>query len=205
MYPRECAQPMGEDQLLTGKPEITSLPYAIAKLAGVHACLARNAQSGASRFVPVIPNSIYGPNDNFDPTSGHVLSSLMARFHAAKEQGVDAVTLWGTGSPCREFVHVSDVADACVFLLGHEVPGELLPLNIGVGSDVSIRELALLIARIVGFEGEVRWDHSKPDGAPRKLLDVRRMSALGWNAKVALETGLRDLYEWYRTQRGPAT
>lgn len=197
MYPRECPQPMAEDILLSAKPEPTSLPYAISKLAGTYMCLAYNAQYGAKRFLPVIPNSAYGPNDNFDPQSGHVLSALMARFHEAKERNLDSVALWGSGSPRREFVYADDIADACLHLLQQDVSALEFPLNIGVGYDTSIKELAKTIAEVVGYEGRLNWDRAKPDGAPRKLLDSARLRASGWQPNVGFAEGLRNTYEWY--------
>jgi GDP-L-fucose synthase len=204
MYPRETAQPMPEEALLSGHPEPTSLPYAIAKLAGVHLCLAYNRQYGEQRFIPVIPNSAYGPNDNFDPKSGHVLSALMARFHQAKLDGAANVTLWGSGAPRREFVHADDIAAACLLLLREDLPQLSLPLNIGTGSDVSIRELAQAMAKVVGYQGELVWDASKPDGAMRKLLDSSRLHQLGWQAGIDLESGLRNTYAWYLQQTSAA-
>jgi GDP-L-fucose synthase len=197
MYPRECPQPMAEDILLSGRMEPTSLPYAISKLAGTYMCLAYNKQYGDKCFIPVIPNSAYGPNDNFNPKSGHVLSALMSRFHEAKVSGADAVTLWGSGSPRREFVHVDDIADACIHLLQEDVSALELPLNIGVGSDISIKELAEMIASVVGYTGRLEWDLTKPDGAPRKLLDSSRLQSLGWKPKVIFAEGLSSTYEWY--------
>jgi GDP-L-fucose synthase len=197
MYPRECAQPMAEDVLLTARPEPTSLPYAISKLAGIYMCLAYNKQYGDKRFIPVIPNSAYGPNDNFDPKSGHVLSALLSRFHAAKSTDAPSVTLWGSGSPRREFVHADDIADACLHLLVQDVSGLEFPLNIGIGSDISIRELAEKIAGVVGYEGRLEWDLSKPDGAPRKLLDSSRLRSSGWTPNISFDNGLRNTYEWY--------
>lgn len=197
MYPRECPQPMPEDRLLTGRPEPTSLPYAVAKIAGTFMCLAYNKQYAATQFIPVIPNSVYGPNDDFNRDTGHVLSSLMARLHEAKATGAGSVTLWGSGSPRREFIHADDVAGACVFLLRRDVSSLKLPVNIGVGSDLSIKELAVKIASVVGYEGAIAWDSSRPDGAPRKLLDGSRMRAFGWEAKVSLADGLASTYDWY--------
>ncbi len=197
MYPRECPQPMAEDVLLSGKPEPTSLAYAIAKLAGVQMCLAYNKQYGEQRFIPVIPNSAYGPNDNFDPKAGHVLSVLIRRFHEAKITGAKNITLWGSGNPRREFIHADDIADACLWLLGQEGSDLELPINIGVGRDYSIRELAEAIARVVGYSGKIEWDTGKPDGAPRKLLDSARIQSLGWKANVDFENGLRATYDWY--------
>lgn len=198
MYPKETTQPMPEEALLSGHPEPTSLPYAIAKLAGVQLCLAYNRQYGEQRFIPIIPNSAYGPNDNFDPKSGHVLSALMARFHHAKLDGADTVTLWGSGTPRREFIHADDIADACLLLLRENLPQLSLPLNVGSGADISIRELAETMQRVVGFEGQLAWDSSKPDGALRKLLDSSRLRGLGWQSQVSFEDGLRDTYRWYQ-------
>ena len=202
MYPRDCSQPMAEDALLSGKPEPTSLPYAISKLAGTYMCLAYNKQDRATRFIPVIPNSAYGPHDNFDPKSGHVLSALMARFHQAKVSGAESVTLWGSGSPRREFIHADDVADACIHLLTRDNTAFELPLNIGVGADVSIKELAELIAGVVGYNGRMEWDLTKPDGAPRKLLNSAQMQSLGWKPKVGLVDGLSSTYRWYVDNAG---
>jgi GDP-L-fucose synthase len=197
MYPRECPQPMVEDVLLSARPEPTSLPYAISKLAGTYMCLAYNKQYGEKRFIPVIPNSAYGPNDNFDPKSGHVLSALMSRFHEAKLSGAQAVTLWGSGSPRREFVHADDIADACLHLLQNDVSSLEFPLNIGVGRDISIRELAETIAGVVGYRGQLEWDRTKPDGAPRKLLDSTRLRSFGWSPKTSFTEGLKNTYDWY--------
>jgi GDP-L-fucose synthase len=202
MYPRECPQPMAETALLSGNPEITSLPYAISKLAGTYLCLAYNKQDGETRFIPVIPNSAYGPNDNFNPKSGHVLSSLMARFHKAKMDGVESVMLWGSGTPRREFIYADDIASACLHLLQREGPDPELPLNIGVGADISIKELAGVIAEVVGYKGRLDWDVSKPDGAPRKLLDSTHLRTMGWKPAVGLDEGLFKTYEWYRRYIG---
>jgi GDP-L-fucose synthase len=191
---------MAEHALLSGKLEPTSLPYAISKLVGTHLCLAYNKQDGETRFIPVIPNSAYGPHDNFDPKSAHVLSALMARFHQAKVTGAESVVLWGTGSPRREFIHADDIADACVQLLRQDDLAVELPINIGVGQDVSIRELAELIADVVGYRGELKWDLTKPDGAPRKLLDSTRIQSLGWKPHVGLAEGLAETYRWYVRQ-----
>jgi len=197
MYPRDCAQPMAESALLTGLPEPTSLAYAVAKLAGLQLCLAYNQQCGAQRFIPVIPNSVFGPHDNFDPARGHVLSALMRRCHEAKVAGLDHVTFWGTGTPRREFVYADDLADGCFALLTGDTGGVALPLNIGVGEDISIRELAGRIADIVGYRGQLRWDTGMPDGAPRKLLDSSRMRGFGWAPRTSLEAALRATYQWY--------
>ncbi len=194
MYPRECPQPMAESALLTGKPELTSMAYAMAKLAGVQMCLAYNQQYGEQRFIPVIPNSVYGPNDNFDPRSGHVLSALINRFHSAQRAGDALTTLWGSGTPRREFVYADDLAAACHLLLAADLAAVELPINIGCGYDLSIRELAQLIASVIGYQGDIGWDTSKPDGTLRKLLDSSRINALGWRPATALEAGIRHTY-----------
>ena len=197
MYPRDCPQPMAEHHLLTGRPEESSLPYAISKLAGLQMCLALNQQYQGTRFVPVIPNSAYGPNDNFDPEAGHVLSALIRKFHDARSRG-GTVTLWGSGTPRREFVHADDIADACLFLMDAKLSPDALPLNIGSGTDHSIRELADLVARVVGYTGRVEWDAGKPDGAPRKLLDTARLRGLGWDGpRVSLVDGIASTYRWF--------
>ncbi len=195
MYPRECPQPMSETMLFEGKPEPTSMAYAVSKMAGLQMCLAYNQQLGENRFIPVIPNSAFGPNDNFDPQSGHVLSALIRRFHEAKNTQADKVILWGSGTPRREFVFSEDIADACLWLLTDD--SIELPVNIGVGQDYSIRELAERIAEIVGFAGKIEWDRSKPDGAPRKLLDSSRLNASGWSPSVSFEEGLKITNKWY--------
>ncbi len=205
MYPRDCSQPMAEHALLSGKPEPTSLPYAISKLAGTYLCLAYNKQDHETRFIPVIPNSAYGPHDNFDPKSAHVLSALMARFHQAKVSGAESVALWGSGMPRREFIHADDIADACVHLMSQDELAVELPLNIGVGHDISIKELAEMIARVVGYRGDLQWDPTKPDGAPRKLLDSARMRSLGWKPHIGLAEGLAETYRWYVDHVGRET
>jgi GDP-L-fucose synthase len=197
MYPRECKQPMAEDILLSGQPEPTSIAYAIAKLAGLQMCLAYNKQFNEQRFIPVIPNSAYGPHDNFDPNSGHVLSALITRFHKAKSEGTKSVTLWGSGNPRREFIHADDIAKASLWLMENDTKNIPLPINIGVDYDVSIKELALTIADIVGYEGVIEWDLSKPDGTPRKLLDSSRMRSLGWKPEIDFKDGLKETYNWY--------
>jgi len=198
MYPRECPQPMPEDYLLTGKPEPTSMAYAMAKLVGVEMCLAYNRQFGEKRFIPIIPNSAYGPNDNFNPDAGHVLSVLIRRFHEAKLNNDESITLWGTGAPRREFIHADDIADAAVSLMySTDIEQTDFPINVGVGIDYSIKELALTIADIVGYHGEIKWDTTKPDGAPRKLLDSSRISSLGWKSNKPFEQGLKETYQWY--------
>jgi len=197
MYPRECPQPMPERALFSGVPEPTSMAYAVAKMAGIQMCLAYNQQYGEKRFIPVIPNSAYGLNDNFNPDAGHVLSALIRRFHEAKILGADVVTLWGSGSPKREFVYSDDIADACIKLLTSDVTNLDLPVNLGSGSDISIKELAGTIASVVGFSGRVEWDKTKPDGAPRKLLDSSRIKDFGWSPRITFDQGLKNVYQWY--------
>ncbi len=198
MYPREAPQPMAESALFSGRPEETSMGYAVAKIAGTQLCLAYNQQHGGKRFVPVIPNSVYGPHDNFDPATGHVLAALISRFHAAKSSGAASVRLWGSGKPRREFLYADDLAEACWMLLQADLSSVDLPLNIGPGTDTSVRELASTIADTVGYGGKVEWDASMPDGAPRKLLDSSRMKRLGWQPQVPLADGVRKTYDWYR-------
>ena len=197
MYPRETSQPMTEDQLLTGYPEPTSIAYAIAKSAGVQMCQAINRQSGSVSFIPVIPNSVYGPHDNFDLNSSHVLSVLIRRFHEAKEKNKLSVTLWGSGSPKREFIFVDDLVNACLVILNKPLSNHKLPINIGVGYDISIKSLSETISRIVGYQGKIEWNKSMPDGAPSKLLDSSRVESLGWKSKVKIDDGIKNLYQWY--------
>ena len=197
MYPRECPQPMSETVLLSGKPEPTSIAYAVAKLAGMQLCLAYNQQYKNKNFIPVIPNSVYGPNDNFDPASSHVLSALIRRFHEAKVSGAGEVTLWGSGAPRREFIHADDVAAASLSLLEADLSQIEFPINIGSGSDYSIRELAKLISEVVGFQRNINWDTTKPDGAPRKLLDSSRLLSTGWRPRVEFRSGLKTTYDWF--------
>lgn len=197
MYPRECPQPMAETALMTGVPEPTSMAYAISKLAGVQLCLAYNQQYGAQKFIPVIPNTAFGPNDNFDIQKGHVLSVLLRRFHEAKQAMAPVITLWGSGTPRREFIHVDDIADACLALLRGDTNSLTFPLNLGTGTDLSIRELAEKIASLVGYAGRIEWDTTKPDGAPRKLLDSSRMHAFGWNPATDFDAELKDTYLWF--------
>ena len=206
VYPREAPQPMKEVHLFTGPVEPTSEPYALAKLAGMTMCAAYSRQYGV-RYQALIPASIYGPNDNFDLESSHVLAALVRKFHEAKDQG-RPVVVWGTGAPRREFLYVDDLVDACLFLLGLDAdaadavlgpPGS--PVNVGSGHDVAIRDLALLIKEATGFRGALEFDASKPDGAPRKLLDSGRMTRLGWTPKTPLEEGIRRTCEWYNRPR----
>ena len=198
MYPKECPQPMREDYLFTGKPEETSLSYAVAKLAGIQMCRAFNEQFKFRRFIPVIPNTIYGPNDNFDPVGSHVIPAMLRKFHEARENQAKSVTMWGSGTVRRESVYVDDVVDACVSLLSkddNELPD--FPINIGVGYDHSVTEMASTISSVAGFEGSVEWDSSKPDGAPRKLLDNSRILSAGWCPNVSFLQGIEKTYEWY--------
>ena len=194
IYPKFAPQPMHEDVLLTGALEPTNEWYAIAKIAGVKLCQAYRKQYGFDA-ISLMPTNLYGPGDNFDLTSSHVLPALIRRFHEAKQRGDAAVTIWGTGSPRREFLHVDDLAAAAVFLMDGYSSDAIV--NVGVGEDLSILELAQLVARVVGFEGAIATDPSKPDGTPRKLLDVSRIHALGWQAKIGLEEGVRSTYAWY--------
>ena len=194
IYPKLAPQPLKEEYLLTSSLEPTNEAYAIAKIAGLKMCEFYNRQYGA-RFISVMPTNLYGPGDNFDLETSHVLPAMIRKFHEAKTRGDDSVTLWGTGTPRREFLHVDDLADACVFLL--ECYEDAGFLNIGAGEDVTIRELAELIRRVVGFPGNILWDSAKPDGTPRKLLDTSKLKALGWSASTSLEAGVLNTYGWY--------
>ena len=192
IYPKMAPQPLKEEYLLTGLLEPTNEPYAIAKIAGIKLCDAYRAQYGCN-FISVMPTNLYGPNDNYDLNSSHVLPALIRKFHEAKVNGELAVTLWGSGKPRREFLHADDLAEACFFLMQqYDEPGLV---NIGVGEDLEIKELALLIQKIVGYTGEIDHDLSKPDGTPRKLMDVTKLNGLGWKASIGLEKGLRMVYE----------
>ncbi len=198
IYPKLAPQPLKEEYLLTDTLEPTNEAYAIAKIAAIKLCRYYNEQYGTD-YLSVMPTNLYGPGDNFDLETSHVLPAMVRRFHEAKAASVPEIMLWGTGSPLREFLHVDDLADACVFLMQEchvRDIGEFI--NIGTGEDLSIRELAELVAWIVGYGGDVRWDTSKPDGTPRKLLDVSRVNALGWKAKIGLEEGIRGVYAWYK-------
>ena len=219
IYPRNCPQPMKEEHLLSGYLEPTNEPYAVAKIAGIKMCQSYNRQYGTN-FISVMPTNLYGPNDNFDLESSHALPALIRKFYEAKLQmeqqeagglrpeaasslkhsdllslSKNSVVIWGTGSPRREFLYVDDLADACVFLMNHYNDSEII--NIGAGKDISIKELALLIKEIVGYKGEIRFDTSKPDGMPRKLLDVSKIKSLGWVPKISLKEGIKRTYEWY--------
>lgn len=203
IYPRNAPQPMREEALLTGTLEPTNEPYAVAKIAGIKLCESYNRQYGRD-YRSVMPTNLYGPNDNFHPENSHVIPALMRRFHEAVQQGAEEVTVWGSGKPMREFLHVDDMAAACVFVMNldeatyraHTQP-MLSHINVGTGADCSIRELAETMARVTGFSGRIVFDTSKPDGTPRKLLDVSRLKALGWQASIDLETGLRETYAWF--------
>ncbi len=197
IYPRLAPQPLREEYLLTGALEPTNEPYAIAKIAAIKLCSAYNRQHGTN-FISVMPTNLYGPGDNFDLETSHVLPAMLRRFHEAKESGVPVVTLWGTGTPRREFLFVDDLAGACVHLMAdHDARAIGEFVNIGTGKDLTIAELAGIVARVVGFAGEIRWDHTKPDGTPQKLLDVARIHDLGWRAGVGLEEGIQRTYRWY--------
>src|SRR5580658_10292343 len=199
IYPRLAPQPMPEDSLLTGLLEPTNQWYAIAKIAGLKMCQAyrREFQFDA---ISAMPTNLYGPGDNFDLLDSHVLPALIRKCHEAKLRHADALEVWGTGTPRREFLHVDDLADACVFLMRQY--SDEAPVNVGWGEDISIGELARLVADTVGFNGELRFDPSKPDGTPRKLLDTSRMTALGWQPKIHLKAGLASTYEWFREHQG---
>jgi GDP-L-fucose synthase len=194
IYPKFAPQPMKEEYLLTGELEPTNEPYAVAKIAGIKLCQSYNRQYGTN-YVSVMPTNLYGPNDNFDLQSSHVLPALIRKFHEAKAVGRKSVELWGTGSPYREFLHVDDLADACVFLMENYSRSEIV--NIGNGKDNTIREIAEMVKEIVGFEGTIQWDTTKPDGTPRKLLDVNKLKGLGWEARIPLKDGIRQTYEWF--------
>jgi GDP-L-fucose synthase len=199
IYPRECSQPMSEEQLLTGALEPTNEAYAVAKIAGIKLCEAYRRQYGDD-FISAMPTNLYGPNDNFDLASSHVLPALIRKFHDAKTAGKSEVVIWGTGTPRREFLHVDDLADACVFLM--ERYDEARHINVGTGKDLSIRELAETIRDIVHPRGALRFDPSKPDGMPRKLLDVSRLHALGWQHRISLREGIASTYEWFLQNQG---
>jgi GDP-L-fucose synthase len=191
IYPRDCPQPIREEYLLTGPLEPTNEPYAIAKIAGIKLCEAFNHQYG-TRYASVMPTNLYGPRDNYDLQNSHVLPALIRKAHEAKLRGVERLQVWGSGRPRREFLHVDDLADACVFLMESGYAGSLL--NIGTGTDVTIRELADMIVQAVGLDAQLEFDTSKPDGTPRKLLDVSRLAALGWQAAIPIEEGIARTY-----------
>lgn len=203
IYPRDCAQPMNEEYLLTGPLEPTNEPYAIAKIAGIKMCQSYNRQYG-TRFFAVMPTNLYGPNDNFNLETSHVLPALIRKFHEGKIRQSGSVTVWGTGTPRREFLHVDDFADACNSIINLNdsaydslmADGKTPLMNIGCGKDISIGELALLIKEITGFKGEMIFDSTKPDGTPQKLLDVSQLNQLGWRNSISLSEGIRRTYEW---------
>ena len=197
MYPKDTKQPMKENQLWTGHLEETSIAYATAKYSGFQMCQAINSQFNMASFISVIPNSVYGPNDNFDLNSSHVLSALIRRIHEAKVSNLTSVQLWGTGSPRREFIYSDDLVEACILLLDSSFIYQNFPINISEGVDFSIKELSIIISKVVGYSGEVSWDTSKPDGAMQKLLDNSKMKSIGWNASTSLEQGIKKVYKWY--------
>ena len=194
IYPKLALQPIGEEQLLAGPLEPTNRPYAVAKIAGIEMCWSYNRQFGM-KFLAAMPTNLYGPGDNFHPEHSHVLPSLIRRFHHACVEQAPEVVNWGTGTPRREFLHVDDLARACLLLL-ERYDGDL-PVNAGTGEDLTIRELAEMVASIAGYEGRVEWDPSQPDGTPRKVLDISRITALGWKPEISLYDGIRDTYAWY--------
>lgn len=203
IYPRHAAQPLAEEALLTGPLEPTNEPYAIAKIAGIKLCESYNRQHGTD-YRCVMPANLYGPNDDFCSENSHVLPALMGRFHDAVRKGVEEVVIWGSGTPRREFLHVDDMADACLFVL--DLPESayrentrpmLSHINVGSGEDVSISELAGILAKVTGFSGRISYDRSRPDGTPRKLLDVSRLAAMGWRSSIGLEDGIRRTYQWF--------
>jgi len=199
IYPRDCPQPIREEYLLTGPLEPTNRPYAIAKIAGIELCDGYRRQHGR-RYVSVMPTNLYGPNDNYDLQTSHVLPALIRKAHEAKERGDARLVVWGTGAPRREFLHVDDLADACVFLM--ERGGDEPLLNVGTGEDLTIGDLARLVCEVVGFGGELAFDTSKPDGTPRKLLDVSRLAALGWRASIPLREGIAAAHRDFLARRG---
>lgn len=206
IYPREASQPMGEAALLTGPLEPTNEPYAIAKIAGIKLCESYNRQHGVD-YRSVMPTNLYGPGDNFHPENSHVMPALMRRFHEAARSGAEEVIIWGTGRPRREFLHVDDMAEASLFVLDlpkavYEANTEPMQshINVGTGTDVTIAELAAMIAQTTGFTGRIAFDATKPDGTPRKLLDVARLTKMGWQARIPLEAGIGETYDWFKAQ-----
>jgi GDP-L-fucose synthase len=201
IYPRLAPQPLKEEYLLTGPLEETNRAYAVAKIAAIELCDAYRAQHGDD-FVSAMPTNLYGPHDNFDLKGSHVMAALMRKMHEAVLHGSPTVAVWGSGTPMREFLHTDDLADACLFLLENvSRPG---PINVGTGTDLSIRDLAQLIADVVGFEGELEFDLTKPDGTPRKLMDVSLLAGLGWRARIQLREGIQDAYRWFVENVGTA-
>ena len=194
IYPKMAPQPLKEEYLLTGELEPTNEPYSIAKIAGIKLCDAYRSQYGCN-FISAMPTNLYGPNDNYDPSSSHVLPALIRKFHEASRDKAPSVTLWGSGKPRREFLHADDLADACYFLMQHYDEGGYV--NIGWGEDIEIKELAQLIKKISGYTGDIIHDTSKPDGTPRKLMDVTKLRNMGWQASISLEEGIRKVYQDY--------
>jgi GDP-L-fucose synthase len=199
VYPKLAPQPIKEEYLLTGELEKTNEAYAVSKISGLKLVQAYRRQYG-HKWISAMPTNMYGPGDNFDLENSHVLPALIRKFHDAKTRGDSSVTIWGTGSPKREFLHSDDLGRACLFLL--ENYDDDVAINVGVGEDISIKDLAELIGEIVGFQGEITWDNSRPDGTPRKLLDVSRVSKLGWKPSIPLRRGIEDTYAWYRDSVG---
>jgi GDP-L-fucose synthase len=197
IYPKLAPQPLKEESLLTGTLESTNEPYALAKIAGIKMCESYRRQYG-SNFISVMPTNLYGPNDNYDLNNSHVLPALLRKFHSAKEENYSSVEVWGSGTPLREFLHVDDLADACYFLMMNY--NEEAFVNIGVGEDISIKDLALMIKDIVGFEGELKFNSDKPDGTPRKLMDVSRLHKLGWKHKIGLREGIEKVYSQVKSE-----
>ncbi len=194
IYPKHCPQPMKEDYLLDGKLEPTNEPYAVAKIAGIKLCQSYNREYGTN-FISVMPTNLYGPGDNFDLQDSHVIPALIRKFHQGRVTGAPEVKVWGTGAPRREFLYVDDLADACLYLMQHYQDGEII--NIGVGQDLQILELARLVGEVVGYQGRIVLDPNYPDGTPQKLLDVSKLTALGWQAKTPLQEGLQKTYAWF--------
>lgn len=199
IYPRDASQPMSENTLLTGPLEKTNEWYAVAKIAGIKLCQAYRVQYG-SDFISAMPSNLYGPGDNFHPEYSHVPAALIKRFHEAKIAGSSVVTVWGTGTPKREFLHVDDLADACIFLMKHY--SDFSHINVGTGTDITIRDFAEVIKRVVDYEGDIIFDTSRPDGTPRKVLDVSKLNRLGWQAQISLEEGLENYYAWFKANQG---
>lgn len=196
IYPKFADQPISEESLLNGQLEPTNEGYAIAKIAGIKLCRSIYEEQNLNYF-SLMPTNLYGPNDNFDPKVSHVPAALLRKFHEAKISGSSEVTVWGSGTPRREFMHVDDMAEACWYMLGQEAGGELI--NVGTGKDIEIREFANLIAKIVGFDGDIVFDTSKPDGTPRKVLDVSKIHSFGWKHRIDLENGMEETYAWYKS------
>lgn len=198
IYPRECPQPIKEEYLLSGYLEKTNEAYALAKIAGLKMCAFYNQQYGTD-YISVMPCNLYGINDNFSPENSHVLPALIRKFHEAKVKNEPTVTVWGSGKPLREFLNVDDLPDACLYLMDHYTGNEFF--NVGYGKEVTILELAEMIKKVVGYQGEIVMDASKPDGTPRKLTDISKLKAMGWEPKIDLEEGLKQTYEWYKTSK----